>query len=431
MIRTTNTADREDLQSNSTTTLQSNITVDSASGVNLDSFDFFRWFHSKVRARVFFLGALLAFIGCTIGGQLIKPSDIFRDFHRFHQGIEPVSSFYPTISELKNIVTSRVSPGQTLVIIGGNSVLNGVGQPVTKLWSARLQELLGKQFCVINLAFPGGEPFDGSYFLAEALRKQYPKLIFVSTANPGQIGLPCGSLPYRHFYWQAFYSGVLMTDADRGAEVERLLKKDPDDEIRLGACLNHIFAVSELWNAVNMRWFSTVWSQLSESPQFGPFCARKHLTDNCQPLLPVKYRYLLHQEQFESDMKTLRSISEPLFEKKANHSWQPNKAFWSNFQHEASTVIPAAMRKRILMVLLPNSPYFVKRLSNDEQARQSLGFSESCKQWETAGFHSIEAGKDFCEEDYVDRLHLAPSGGSKLANQVAAEIVKVNSENKF
>jgi hypothetical protein len=34
----------------------------------------------------------------------------------------------------------------------------------------------------------------------------------------------------------------------------------------------------------------------------------------------------------------------------------------------------------------------------------------------------VEVGADFAKEDYADLLHLTPSGGAKLAVQVAASI---------
>jgi len=59
--------------------------------------------------------------------------DHYPRFTRFIPAISPEVSYYPTVAEMCAIVRARHRPGQVLVIVGGNSIFYGSGQPADQM----------------------------------------------------------------------------------------------------------------------------------------------------------------------------------------------------------------------------------------------------------------------------------------------------------
>src|SRR5271157_686214 len=137
-----------------------------------------------MRAEWFLLGLLLGFGALSWLGWRAGRTDYHPGYARIHPAISPEMNYYPTLNEMTAIVRQRCRRDQVLVIVGGNSILEGVWQPVGDLWSARLQELLGDRYCVVNFAFRGGSPTDGGAVVAEALREEFPRQILIVNEAP-------------------------------------------------------------------------------------------------------------------------------------------------------------------------------------------------------------------------------------------------------
>ena len=69
-----------------------------------------------------------------------------------------------------------------------------------------------------------------------------------------------------------------------------------------------------------------------------------------------------------------------------------------------------------------NSPFFRKKLTLAELARDNLAFADGVALFHQAGYKAFSYGPDFAEVDFADRTHLSISGGAKLSNQVAPEV---------
>jgi hypothetical protein len=59
------------------------------------------------------------------------------------------------LDNLTELVSHSASKRQILVLVGGNSILLGVGQKKEQLWTKELQRVLGPDFAVVNIAFRG------------------------------------------------------------------------------------------------------------------------------------------------------------------------------------------------------------------------------------------------------------------------------------
>jgi hypothetical protein len=77
----------------------------------------------------------------------------------------------------------------------------------------------------------------------------------------------------------------------------------------------------------------------------------------------------------------------------------------------------------MLMLLTRSCPYYLDFLSPDERWRDESVYDAYQKIWQAQGIRcSVASGRGFLAEDFVDRYHLAPSGGRKMASLVAGQI---------
>src|SRR5439155_22335810 len=88
----------------------------------------------------------------------------------------------------------------------------------------------------------------------------------------------------------------------------------------------------------------------------------------------------------------------------------------------AAASFPAPTRPRTLLVVYWLSPHYVHLLTPDEQACSAVVSRATVRHMQKLGFSAVEFGADCDEADYGDAVHLAPSGGAKLADTVAPQI---------
>ncbi len=109
---------------------------------------------------------MLGFLLSTAAGAYItgKPLPL-SNFVRFHEYINPNGGFYLTYNQM--LAQARLlladKPGKPLLIIGGDSVFYGEGQSSEHCWTKYLQQELGDDYAVINLALPVTKVFESGY----------------------------------------------------------------------------------------------------------------------------------------------------------------------------------------------------------------------------------------------------------------------------
>lgn len=387
----------------------------------LSGFDFFEHCQSALLPKVFLASALIGFLGCSALGYASTQVNWFKKFQRFYTGISPSSNFYPTISEMKAIVHSRLKKNQVLVIVGGNSIFNGVGQPREKIWTDRLQKILGNDYCVINFALRGAYPFEGGYFAAESICREHPRTIYLTNAAPTCVGTPTGGDTYGYLYWQSLYRGEQLKDGERELTVSEYTAKLKDSEadktieLKLRNQLDSLFYFSDLWNTVALKGFSTLWQAGPDT--FGP---RRRTQDVEPEPAPIVGRFKI----VDIELKNIRAFSSPLFDKTPDGNWIPKDPMWKALDQDLQKIIPAPMKQHSLVLLVPNCPYYVKKLPADEQIRDTRVFNDARKHWLASGFECL-VPNNLEEPDFFDRCHLTASGGAKLAELVAPEIVSL------
>jgi len=373
-------------------------------------------------------GVLLGFAVLSWAGRTVTQETWYRDFNRFHPLISPDSHYQPTVAEMCAIVRAQCRPDQILVIVGGNSIFQGVGQPVEKLWTRRLQELLGDRYAVINLAFRGSSPTDGGALVAEALRREYPHQIYLANVPPFTAASPIGSTDYRFMLFDAHYKGLLLRHPERDAAIADFLAH-PDRypearEQNLAARADAWLRFRALWN-----WFSstrafTFPTPLTPEPGRA-FQPRQAFADR-EPdfeTLPWSDRFPARALALETEIT--RNTSIKYYVPTPDGGWKLNDFEQQQFRKFALAAFPESLRSRTLIVVSRNSPHYVRQLSAAEQARDDLAYRDTVAAWRALGFPATEYGADFEPEDFGDRTHLAASGGRKLAGIIAPEIRRI------
>lgn len=368
-------------------------------------------------AAGFVLAVLLGYQAATYS----KPSN----FVRFHDRIDPRGIFFPPFRMLERLALGRWRPGQTVVIVAGNSIFNGFSQPAGEIWSRRLQEILGpEQYVVVNLAFVGARPAEAGMVVAESLVRRGIPVLVVANAGLNPPESPIDGT-YAYYYWEAAAQSALLPYPARDAALalREAQLSEPERrkqaERRRAARLNSHLYFQELWHHVGLRYAFTVWDSLTRDAFWQPRDEWPDPEDGPRPLA-ARFR-----DHLADEMKIVRALSEANVLRDAQGDWQlaPERARELR-EHIAAAFVPR-LRPHLLVVLCQSAPFYRRQLTPDEQARDLAAFRGCAAVWQEQGIACVMSGLDFEDADYQDRAHLTPSGGRKLASLVAAELGKL------
>src|SRR5262249_26904155 len=180
------------------------------------------------------LGVAVGFLTCCLLGRLVSQRNIYRHFVRFHGYLTPETLYYPTPCQLGALGRSRLDPDRIAVVVGGSSRMHGTGQTAEQVWTRKLQEQLGDRYRVINFGFRRASTCEVGLAAAEALSREHPRLIFVTDCNPCWIEPSPDGSPFRYFFWSAYYKGMLLPDAKRLAQLEKVAARERNLEREQG-----------------------------------------------------------------------------------------------------------------------------------------------------------------------------------------------------
>jgi hypothetical protein len=379
-----------------------------------------------VSPRALLLGVMASFLGCCAAGAWYTRHNVYGSFDRFHPWIAPETLHYPSAGQVMALARARLDRDKVAVIVGGNSVLHGVGQRAELLWTKALQAQLGDDYRVINLAMRGASPAEFGGVVAEALSGEYRKIVYVTLTGFGSGGPPDG-FAYQYLYWDAKGRGLLGEYPEREAALRyyaRAAQRDPEKmaELARRGRVNAYLYFNDLWNALAYAHFSAVWHPGSGTHLFRP---RKRYADPDLGPPPMAARYRPELEAVESTRL---------------HGWLRNGGAMIRGYHlapgqpdvldpsrspmcqELWGAIPGPFRARTLLLIHSDSPHYLKQLTPAEQEAYHDLAVRQVRVLELAGFASLEVGHGYGIEDYVDRAHLGESGGLKVAAEVAPKV---------
>jgi len=377
------------------------------------------------RPRTFLIGFLCGLFVCSAVARFVAHRGYHDVFTRFHIFISPDSQYYPTLDEMCGVVRMRCRSDQVLVIVGGNSIFHGVGQPADKLWTKELQRQLGDQYVVVNLAFRGAFCTDGAAVVAEVLRKEYPRQIYVANAGPFASPEPVGSQPYRYLIWEARSRGLLESFAPR----DEVIGDFRSDNYSWGQLfdlwsletLDRALRFRDLWNWVDYRYFFTI--QNPYTPHLPEAVwPREDFPDREDDFedIPFSTRFLPQYQ--DAEMRIVRGFSSVNCFRDHQGNWRTRPIVLKDFDRTAKAAIPDDLKARTLIMLSRNCPLYLRQLSADEMLRENRVYSDCIRSWRAAGYESADYGADYDDSDFGDRTHLTATGGRKLALQVASEV---------
>lgn len=386
-----------------------------------------------VRPWPLLAGIVLALLALSYLGRHAADRDWHEQFSRFHPLIAPDSFYQPTVQELSAIVRARCRPDQVLVIVGGNSILLGVGQPEQRMWTRKLQELLGPDFVVINFAFRGSSPTDGGAVISEVLRDEYPKQIYVANAAPLQGVSPSGLDTYRFMTLDAYYKGLLLPWEPRTRMIADFpstsLKPNEVAELKLGAKLDSWLYFHNFWTGWSYNRFFTFPTWMT--PGVGTaFLPRKVFADQEIDFDSMPFETRFPPAAIAADTRITERATE-IFYTRDGEIWKPVDGAHFGFKKSIEDAFPAPLKKRTLILVGRSSPLYTRKLSEEITRRDDQAFEDTVKGWKSAGYSSLQYGKNFEANDYGDRSHLTVSGGNKLAVIVAKQIKEMTVSLKY
>ena len=367
------------------------------------------------------LGAVCAFVSCCVAGRVLSRRNPFVDFQRFHHAISPQALFYPTASQVRALGRARLDRDRIAVVVGGSSVLRGAGQRANEVWTRHLQEELGDDYRVLNLAMDGAFPAEFGGTVAEILTRDFPRLLFVSDVFlgyalardpvPGErvAAIPFGTR-YPYFFLDATFKGLLPTDPARDEAIRARLDANADAglaELVRGSRVDGLVYSRDLWTTLAYRHFFSVWS-----PAAVPFGRpRRSFPDAGEQPLLAGVRYTASAVKMTvDDLRTQIAAGKRLRQQVADgRKPEPN----------ALLLFPPALHGRTLLIARRSSPDSMLHLRPEERAQHSALLTGFVRELQRAGFATVETGVGYAEVDYLDSCHLSESGGRKLAREVA------------
>jgi hypothetical protein len=350
-------------------------------------------------------------------------TDYHPDFVRFIPPISPEGNYYPSVDEMCAIVRAKCRPDQVLVIIGGNSILLGVWQPATDLWSTHLQERLGDHYAVVNLAFRGSSPPDCGAVVAEVLRREFPRQIYIADEAPITGEEAYGSEPYRFAFWQAYLSGRLMAWPIRDQRVReyaaRREKWTEMLEVGMREEADWLLHFHDFWNRVGFEDFFTVPAPYSMSPP-QLYWPRRLFTDHEPDATGATERASRYPEASKAiEVGIITAGSKVAYTRMPDGRWSLLPAYRADFLRTFGEPFPESLRARTLMLIPRSSPHYTVLLAPADAARVDQAYADTVELWKEDGFQAMEFGRAYTEDDYGDRSHLSKLGGRKLASEVA------------
>jgi hypothetical protein len=368
------------------------------------------WTKSRGMNASFFAGLIFGLSLLSFAGFYIHKHETgFANYVRLTRYIDDITLYQSTSQQLYATVKSSLPPNiRNVVVISGDSVLWGFCQNLEALWSRILQEKLGAEFYVVNLARPAGSYMDNGAPIAAALLREGFNVTLIFDEWPPTLRGTSG--PYRQIYWDAVYTKLIR----RFSDYDKLNQPDQDNpiskDIRFGLWLDSFFHFRALWSYIAYNYFSVIWT-----PEVG-FSRRKDFGDPPQvpDLPPLGARYPPASQAREvAAVKSKVRLACPM-----------ESSVRDDARSRFKNSLPEELRKRTLVVSIYDSPFYVNRevLSSQELECYKQAYTAFQSDYVSAGYRGIIVDS-LTVDEYCDRLHLTASGGRKLADIVARELL--------
>ncbi|MCI0681578.1 MAG: hypothetical protein L0Y71_05710 [Gemmataceae bacterium] len=358
----------------------------------------------------FFVGLVAGFVACCVAGRKAPTLLPIEDFQRFHRFLNPEGLYYATALQVRALARRELPCDKIGVIIGGSSVMQGVGQRAHAAWTIRLQQELGDEFRVVNLAMRGGAPNEHGQIAAEMMCRDGRKIVHVCDVFLHTFAdAPDGNRDvYRYFFHDARARGLLLPLPERDRTMAALAHERRDDarfdELRIQTRANRWLSFNDLWHVIGYEHAFTVWHPFARKH---PWRARKAWREpplNRKPFLKIREKGLVAvaQQGTPYDREDLERLRAQVLQS-----------------------VPEVLRPRTLAVVNRLNPEFLQVVDQDtpgflegydRKVQDALAYLRA------AGLHAVEGCVSLQAADFLDYGHLVASGGNKLAVELAPHI---------
>lgn len=362
--------------------------------------------------RGFFVGVAVGFVTCCVAGRQLPKLLPMQGMARLHSYLNPQTLYFPTALQIRALARHELPRDKIAVIVSGNSIMQGGGQSDQNIWTKHLQQELGEEYRVLNLAVPSGAPNEFGQIAAEMLCASGRRVLHVCNCNPTfYAASPDGTKPiYRYIFHDAKARGLLLPYPERDAALAALEPKrvveQAHEELLLQVQANRWLSFNDLWHVVAYEACFTLWTKSCLHQQWR---ARKHVPDGGNA--PRNQRDFAHWAQAR---RLLISHATPY----AAEEWQ-----W--YARCVRQSVPEALRPRTLAVINRYNPRYVAKMALEEPdfpARYHEKMHQALEQIRGCGVRAVEAGGQMDPSDFADLQHLLASGGVKLARELAPAI---------
>jgi hypothetical protein len=372
----------------------------------------------------FLVSLTVGMVGLSLAGRTAAGVNHFGGFIRLHRYISPESFFFPTASEIVALARATAAPDQTLVIVGGNSIVHGAGQGARELWTGELERMLGERFRVLNLALPAGVIGEHGAIAAEAMLKEGRSVILVAPVFP--VGaMAAEGRTYSYVTWDAEAKGLRLPSTERDAALAQPSPVGPDadatrKELRHRSALDGVLYFTDLWHAVAYHAVFTLWQPFV--PPGRSFWAPRAATDDPLQMMDPGSAYpaAADDRSMGQTVELLRTWCDEV----GDGRWaiKDDSRLWGETMATLRAAVSPGLRERTILLVTLRSPHYTKRLPEAAQQCMLAHNADVVSRLEAEGYPTILMGQDWTDEDYVDSIHPSASGGRKLAAAVAGVI---------
>jgi hypothetical protein len=345
-------------------------------------------------------GFIVTLLVISLLGHISLDRPQFPGLKRFWMYQSPSTNFFPTAKQLEAWAIQQIPDKDTgVVVIGGSSVLMGVGQPVDMSIAEELQQVLGSNFIVLNLALRGGSTFGQGEYISNSLRKKGYRVTLISDVFVNYVPPIENNWPYQKTYWQARYAGMLSPSnlPDTQIEVE-FFNLD-----RILGFLNNSLLFQEVANYISYNYIP-----LTQSPAIGDQSLQplKNYLD-IEPNTPYENRYV-NPDWEKSQLEMVKS--------NAANNYSDDSL--RDTAKKLRLVLDRKFAPRILLVACKYNPRYVSQIEPTLKENYFENVKRQLKFYKQLGIEVESLCDDFSDREYSDGTHLSIEGAKKLASKL-------------
>lgn len=365
--------------------------------------------------------AIFILVGVIVGLQVTRlfpaPPVFSHEIGRATYSQSYENNYFASLRSFNQKIEEVVGAGRTPVIVLGDSTFRGTGANGENVWTFRLQQLLARanpSLSVINFSQNGGDllaPYLFYYF-----HKRFPTAIFVVGWHPTNNSMA------RHPFHYWLTSEIILRDGRANPAVAIGLDKVPinassptEGMSLVMAAVNIVAPYLDLGNFFRFWFFGNLSISASHNPIVVPLSASVDSEVERFGFVPSE------NPEFNVSMRNIYWAIVQRLEELVEHPDSVRRLFDEEYG--------VAFRDRLLIVVTDLNPYFsLPAETSTLSARNAYWQTLRDRMKEVSGLNSTAmtaGGGELSMDDFVDLGHLSVAGQKKLAERVAAELVKM------